>query len=318
MRNFLRRAWPSILLFVGLMIISYFLGVTRSTDWRVLSYTEPVGSFKFAQDVSLQASIAFLIALAVYEITERIYQKQKAEAQAEASSKVAQAATETMLGVFFDAQTLKAVMGTIFSSPIVRDRLSMHYEFENHPRSDKLVRLIVTTDYVLRNASASAQDAAVKLIVSNMMADHPDDPCFEKSRILSISIDGKDLPSSRIDRLNHQIKPSDRVCRLEVEKKSLSPGKSRRVLTEIETLKLVNDSEVMQLVYPTRNVEVTVQNNTDKDLCMNMNGIYPLAFPEAEKVSQAKKKLRWTPDGVFLNHNGWVLYWMDLGKPLSE
>ena len=317
MRSFLSRAWPSIVAFILFLLISYLLGATHSRDWSIITYKEPSGLSRFAQEIFLQASIAFLIALAVYEITERVYQKQKTDAQTEASGKILTATAQSVFGVFFDQETINAVINSIFSKPLVRDTFEISYEFEKHDGSDNLVRLKITTEYMLRNASPFAQTATIPLMLSNMMADHPSDPCAEKSKILAVSIDGKPFSPGQIAKLNEQISPAVQVCRLILKEQKLTPTKGVHVYSEVETIKLSNNSEVMQLVMPSKNVQITTHNRTGKDLSINVNGIHPNEFPNGKILSRGGRKVRWEPSGVFLNHNGWVLYWTDLGRPLS-
>lgn len=314
----IRRSGTPIFAIIALLFSAYCLGAALSSDWSVVAYREPVGHARFFQELFIQGAMAILLALIVYEIAERAYARRKAQSDREAAEKTLSGVVKNLYGEFFDSDTIAGVTKTIFSSPLVREPLVITYIFENHETSKRLIRLRVVCEYVLKNASPFPQPMPIAIMLSNLMANHPSDPCAEKSRLVYFSMNKKELTQDELSDLNSRIDPATGTVSLLITKGELEPAGEFSVRSEIETLKLENDSEVMQLIRPAKKVEVHVENNTDKDLCINLKSIHSREFQDRETVSLKRKWYKWEHSEVFLNHNGWTLYWTNLGTNLSD
>jgi len=91
----------------------------------------------------------------------------------------------------------------------------------------------------------------------------------------------------------------------------MKAGKALEVRIVYEREKLVCDSEVMKMSYPTKKVTLIVENRCSGGLEIEVRGIGQQGFTPKDSIDPDGANWKCVNEGILLENNGWVLYWND-------
>lgn len=296
------------------------MGFHVETRPFALTYPGPIGFGRFLQGLLQDGAAAIAIALIVRELFEREHERRQREAISAVSERSNWSAMKALLKTVFDERMVEELCKGSLSTTLLREDYEATYRISRHPKSRWLVKCEVEQEYTIRNPSMITSAFEAKANVPNYAGIYPHDSGLSPPRLKSATFDGKALTQTAIDRLNAEVAgkdPPDRRVVFLIGKRDLKKNDSCEVRIVYEREKLLCDTELMTMLYPTKGVRIKVQNSCDPNLCINLRGVGP-SF--AEPKSHTPDGTEWSCEcsGLLLQNQGWILYWNDLRLRPSE
>lgn len=296
------------------------MGSHLETHPFALTYPGPIGFGRFFQGLLQDGAAAIAIALIVRELFEREHERRQREAISAANEQSNWSAMKALLKTAFDETMVEELCQGRLSTTLLREDYEVTYRISRHPKSRWLVLFEAEQEYTIRNPSMITSSFEAKADVPNYAGIYPHDAGLSPPRLKSASFNRKVLTQAEIDRLNTEVankNPPERRVAFLIGNRQLKKNESCEVRIVYEREKLLCDTELMTMLYPTKGVRIKVQNSCDPNLCINLRGVGP-TFEEPKKLTPDGAEWSCESSGLLLQNQGWVLFWNDLRLRPSE
>lgn len=211
---------------------------------------------------------------------------------------------------FFEQGAVAEIYRYIFSATLLRKDFIATYRLSPHPDSAWLVKLQVTLDYSVTNATSSPVVFRIETEVANYAAIFRDDGGIRPPALISAAVGGDPIGPPKIRRINANIDEAQTPVKFFIAERTIQPNKTLSVCINYERDKLICDSELMRMQYPTKNVTLVVENACSPELEIVVTEVGQKGFSDTSDAANAPRWSR-VHDGILLQNNGWVLYWND-------
>lgn len=293
------------------LVSSFFLGARVSLRPFGFEYIGTSGSLIFFQALLQDLAVAVLIAWTVKELIERDYERRQQVAIVAGAEASRRAVLRVLFGSFFDDETLEEVYRTIFTSMLVRKNMTVSYRISPHPKSAWLIKLEVMFEYTITNMSTTTVHFDPSTSVWNYAAIFRNDSDLSVPKLKSVKIGRNALSKAEIGALNAAVNRNQTPVKFPIGVQEMRAGDALEVRIAYEREKLLCDSDVMRMNFPTKKVTMTVDNACAPELEIEVREIGQQGFTPKDCIDADGAKWKCVNEGILLANNGWVLYWYD-------
>lgn len=298
------------------MLVALSVALFASVETRIASgqyslvFADPEGWRKFFYDMGQQLFVAIILGAMVYEIIERSAAKRMAEKEEGAFRSTLAAGIQSAFSTFYDEGLIAKITDSLFATPFIRRNFSVTYRLAPLKKFPDFCALEMGFSFDLHNAGKVTATHPVNAMVSSTFANYIMDtkPC---PKILNCSIDDKALSDKQLESLNRKLSPDRSVTTVEIGKYVLNPGEKLSVKCTILSFKRICDSETFRGNFPSADAEISVKNDTNRNLAVGISPIGDYDLPDLEIDRLDRLRFRSKTDDAMLPHFGWVVFWND-------
>lgn len=308
--SFWKRIWRGILAIGLCLLAAAILGGSLSFSPLGFSYDRVPGLAGAAQTAFEAAALSVLIALVVKEMIESDYERRERASMLAAADVSRQKALRALFGTFYDDDAVEHIYRTIFSSSLIREDMTIEYRLVAHPTSAWLVSFTASLRYTIKNIGPARAICEPRIVVPNYAAIFRDDGGLQVPRLESAQVGTHVFSSRELADLNAMAAREDHEIQFPLGAHAIKPEGSLWVSASYVRDKLICDSELMRMHFPTKKVTLSVRNELAPDLEMQVKEIGQQGFSD-RPTDAAVPAWTCSHEGILLENNGWVLYWND-------
>lgn len=310
-RGFFGRTWKAMLMALVLALASFLVSANFVSDWPWAEFVDTTGTRHFFHILLQEAAVAVLIAIVIKEMIESDYERRHQLAMVQGAAASRAAVLRALFGTFFDEATIEEVYRSIFSSTLIREDMAVTYRLRKHARSEWLVHLEVEMAYVVRNSATTTAHFHAETAAANYAAIFRKDGGLSPPVLKFARIGDKEFSPTEIEALNKAVRRDDSPVTFTFGGFPIKAGGSLIVKIVYEREKLICDSELMRMSYPTKKVILNIDNGCAPELEVQVREIGQQGFTPRPEADPAATQWHCVNEGILLQNNGWVLFWND-------